>query len=356
MHVRRLLYLSAHQLTAFKWQSGVLSEEGSFDATEAGKLGFANYLAGNRKSIFSILANVSDEGFHIETIPFLRGADRTAIVRRKLGQLYFSAALTTSMSLGHQKSRRKDERIMLAALTNNEVFAPWLTALASAESPLAGVYSLPLLGPVLLRKLGITDERCLLLTIQDQSIRQSYLEKGELFFSRLTPLHNSSIGGIAQTFATEARKLQQYLVSQRLIGRQQPINAYLLAHANTSKALESSCVDSDNLSFTILDIEACAQQCSFKTLPADTRCEPLFLQLLAADPPRTQFASDAQRHDYHLWLIRSVLQGAGAVALFGCLLWSGRQLYEAYQLNQEVEVITAETSLARRRYEDILKT
>lgn len=356
MHVRRLLYLSAHQLTAFKWQSGVLSEEGSFDATEAGKLGFANYLAGNRKSIFSILANVSDEGFHIETIPFLRGADRTAIVRRKLGQLFFSAALTTSMSLGHQKSRRKDERVMLAALTNNEVFAPWLTALASAESPLAGVYSLPLLGPVLLRKLGITDERCLLLTIQDQSIRQSYLEKGELFFSRLTPLHNSSIGGIAQTFATEARKLQQYLVSQRLIGRQQPINAYLLAHANTSKALESSCVDSDNLSFTILDIEACAQQCSFKTFPADTRCEPLFLQLLAADPPRTQFASDAQRHDYHLWLVRSVLQGAGAVVLIGCLLWSGRQLYEAYQLNHEVEVITAETSLARRRYEDILKT
>jgi hypothetical protein len=80
---------------------------------------------------------------------------------------------------------------------------------------------------------------------------------------------------------------------------------------------------------------------------ADTRCEPLFLQLLAADPPRTQFASDAQRHDYHFWLVRTVLQGTGAMALFGCLLWSGRQLYEAYQLNQEVEVITAETSLAR---------
>jgi hypothetical protein len=357
MHARRLLYLSAHQLTAFKlWQSARCPRRVPSTPRKPGSSALCQLPRGNRKSIFSILANVSDEGFHIETIPFLRGADRTAIVRRKLGQLFFSAALTTSMSLGHQKSRRKDERIMLAALTNNEVFAPWLSALASAESPLAGVYSLSCWVLYCCSKLGITDERCLLLTIQDQSIRQSYLEKGELFFSRLTPLHNSSIGGIAQTFATEARKLQQYLVSQRLIGRQQPINAYLLAHANTSKALESSCVDSDNLSFTILDIEACAQQCSFKTLPADTRCEPLFLQLLAADPPRTQFASDAQRHDYHLWLVRSVLQGTGAIALFGCLLWSGRQLYEAYQLNHEVEVITAETSLARRRYEDILKT
>lgn len=50
--------------------------------------------------------------------------------------------------------------------------------------------------------------------MQDQSIRQSYFEKGELHFSRLTPLQNSSISGIAQTFSAEAVKLQQYLSSQ----------------------------------------------------------------------------------------------------------------------------------------------
>jgi hypothetical protein len=50
---------------------------------------------------------------------------------------------------------------MLAALTNNEVFAPWLTALASAEWPLAGVYSLPLLGPVLLASsVSLTSAAC----------------------------------------------------------------------------------------------------------------------------------------------------------------------------------------------------
>ncbi|MEF8711629.1 MAG: hypothetical protein V5B38_23500 [Candidatus Accumulibacter propinquus] len=88
-------------------------------------------------------------------------------------------------------------------------------------------------------------------------------------------------------------------------------------------------------------------------IPAASRCFCSCWLLIRRVP---QFASDAQRHDYHLWLVRSVLQGTGAIALFGCLLWSGRQLYEAYQLNHEVEVITAETSLARRRYEDILKT
>ncbi len=356
MYARRLIYLSSHQATAFEWRSGTLTSEGAFDASDAGKQRFASYLAANTRSIFTILANVSEEGFHMETIPFVRGADRHAIITRKLGQSFFNATLTTSFSLGHEKSRRRNERIMLAALTNNAVFAPWLDAIASSELPLAGVHSLPMLGPLVLRKLGVTDERCLLLTIQDQSIRQNYLEKGELHFSRLTPLQNSSISGIAQTFASEAGKLQQYLVSQRLIGRQQPITAYLLAHANARRAIENSCIDSETLSFTIFDIEECARKCGLKTLPTDTRCESLFLNLLATNRPRAQFASDRQRHDYHLWVVRSVLQGAGAVALFGCLLWSGKQLFDTYQINREVELTRTETTLARQRYEEIVKT
>jgi len=356
MHARRLLYLSGHQLLAFHWQAGALTGEGSFEAGEAGQLPFARYLAQHAKSLFSILVNVSEEGFHIETIPFLRGEDRKAIIARKIGQLFFSARLSTSLSLGHQKSRRKDERIMLAALTNHQFFAPWLETMARAEVALVGIYSLPLLGPLLLRKLGVPQGPCLLLSIQDQSVRQSYLENGELHFSRLTPLHNSSIGGIAQTFSSEAAKLQQYLVSQRLVGRQQPIVAYLLAHASARKAIENSCVDRDTLSFTILDIEDGARRCGLKALPENTHCEPLFLHLLATDPPRAQFANDELRHDYHLWLLRAVFRGSAAVVLAGCLLLAGKLLVDARRFSQEVDLLGAETSLARQRYADIVKT
>ena len=61
------------------------------------------------------------------------------------------------------------------------------------------------------QKLKIEDERCILLTLQDQTIRETFYERGRLHFSRLSPLANTSIGGIAQGFATEAIKLQQYL-------------------------------------------------------------------------------------------------------------------------------------------------
>lgn len=155
MKTRRLLYLSAHQATALRWQAGVLVGEGLFEATEAGHQQFAAYLAKHSESLFALLVNVAEEGFQIETIPFLQGADRKAIIDRKFGQLFFNAKLTASLSLGREKSRRKDERIMLAALTNNDFFAPWLQAINEAGVALSGLYSLSLLGPALFRKLKI---------------------------------------------------------------------------------------------------------------------------------------------------------------------------------------------------------
>ena len=354
MYSRCFLYLNAQQTTAFRWRAGVLCEDGTFTAGDGDR--FVEYLEANPECLFTILANVADEGFQVETIPLLRGADRRAVIARKLGQQFFNATLTTSSSLGHEQSRRKNERVLLAALTGNETFSPWLQALDGTGVALAGIYSLPLLQPLLARKLAIADERCLLLTVQDQSIRQSYLEKGQLQFSRLSALQEDSAGGMARAFAGEARKLQQYLISQRLLGRQQPINAYLLVHASARDAVTGICLDHDGLSFVILDIDQCAQRCRVRTPPPDTRCELLFLQLLRNDQPRTQFASDSLRHAYHLRLVRSLLHGAAATVLLACLLYAGNDWYQAKRLDDEVETINRETVLAQQRYDQILGT
>ncbi|QKV57678.1 MAG: hypothetical protein HT580_10960 [Dechloromonas sp.] len=63
----------------------------------------------------------------------------------------------------------------------------------------------------------------MLLTYQDHSIRESYLLDGQPLFSRMVPLFDSSIAGIASRLAAESLKLHQYLASQRLIRRSEPI-------------------------------------------------------------------------------------------------------------------------------------
>ena len=356
MKTSRLLYFSTHQMTAYRWHSGELAAEGVFATSAQGHVEFAAYLAQRRESIFTILANVSEEGFQIETIPFLRGADRQAVIARKLAQLFFNATLTASLSLGYQKSKRKDERVMLAALTNNDFFTPWLSALARAGVALAGIYSLPLLAPALLRKLGIAQDQCLLLTVQDQSIRQSYFENGELHFSRLSPLTNSSIGGIAQAFSGEAVKLQQYLASQRLIGRGQPITAHVLVHPGALRVVRNSCEDSATIQYNFLDIGDCAKKTGLKTQPPDTHCEQLFLNVLATAPPRIQFADDERRHVHHLGQIRTGLQRAGAVMLIACLLFAAKILFDSQSINREAATLQNAANASRRSYDEVVKT
>ena len=356
MTSQRLLYLSPHQMTAYRWQSGVLAYEETFSPSDAGLQQFNRYLAQNLQSTFSLLANVAEEGFQIETIPYLQGADRRKIIERKLDQAFFNTPLSTALSLGHEKSRRKDERLLLAALTNPAAFQPWLDILREAQVALAGIYSIPLLAPLLFKKLRLAQEPCLLLTVQDQSVRQSYFEKGELHFSRLTSLQHSSIGSIAQTFATESLKLQQYLSSQRLIGRSQAITAHILAHPGAFKSIRTSCIDTPTVHFNILDITECAERTGLKTVPQDTHSESLFLHLLMINRPAVQFAGEDLRHNFRISQIRSLLQGIGAMALIGCLLLSGKLLFDTHEIRQNTEALRNEATLARQRYGDIVST
>ena len=327
-----------------------------FEATPQGMVAFADYIAAHSKSIYSLLANIAEEGFQLDTIPFLQRGDRSAVISRKLAQLFHGTPYTAAASLGYEKTRRKDERLLLAALTAPTVLDPWLTVLRDARAVLTGIHSLPFLGETLLQKLKIGDDHCILLTVQDQSIRETYFERGKIHFSRLSPLANTSIGGIAQAFASEALKLQQYLLSQRQIARNQSLRAVIVAHPQAMAAVETSCIGTEALAFTILGTDHCCREIGLKTPPADSHADALFAHLVASTKSAIQFAPESLRHDYRLHQVRNALYGVGAVALAACLLFAGKQLFGTYQLDSEAEAIAAQAESARLRYDDIART
>lgn len=356
MPARRVLYLSNHQMSAFSWQSGVVRNEGNFEPSPQGISAFGEYVASQPKSIYTLLVNFSEEGFQLESIPFLQGADRTSVITRKLSQLFYTTPYTASISLGHEKTRRKDEKLLLTALTSPAALEPWLPALQGARVALSGIHSLPFLGETLLRKLKISDERCILLSLQDQSIRETYFERGRVHFSRLSPLATTSIGGIAQAFATEAVKLQQYLLSQRLIARNQMLRAVVLAHPQAMQAVETSCISTETLGFQTVSTDECSKLVGLKTPPENSHADTLFAHLVAATPQKAQFAKEPLRHDYRLWQLRNALYGLGSIVLIGCTLFAGKQLFSAYSQTAEAATIAAQAQSAQQRYEDIART
>ncbi len=353
---RRLLYLDTQRLTAYAWQQGKLQPEGVFEMRPEEYPRFTDYLRAHPKSHFQMLANVAEEGHELETIPFLQGADRRALITRRLGQHFLGSPLAMATSLGYEKDKRKNEKLLLSALTNPAHFDPWIKALQEADAPLAGIYTVAQMGGPLLKKLGKAGGRALLLTYQDHSIRESYLVDGQPLFSRMAPLFDSSIAGIASRFAAEATKLHQYLVAQRHFRRSEPIPVYVLAHPQAVAAVRQACVDTNSLRFEIIDSHQAARRLALKTVPGDSGSELLFLHLLATTPPSQQFAAEAFRHDYRISQLRYGLIGLAIVALLGGALFTAKQLYDAYSLYQETQALAASEAELSWRYREIAAT
>jgi hypothetical protein len=351
-----LLYLNTHRLTAYAWQKGRLVSEGVFGADDEGLQRYSDYLASRRKSCFHLLANVSEEGHVVETIPFLKGSDRQALITRKLGQHFLGTPLASAVSLGFEKTERKNEKLLLSALTNPAHFEPWLQRLNAAEVALAGVYTVAQLGGRLLDKLGFGKGRCLLLTLQDHSLRESYMIDGQAHFSRMAPLNDSSIAGMARSLAAEAGKLHQYLIGQRLIGRDEELPVFILAHPQAMAAIEQACPDQGHLHFKLIDNHTAGQQLHLQTLPEDSRSEALFLHLLAIAAPRQQVANEELRHNYRLAQIRRALFGTSLVLLLGGLLFAAKEAYRSYSLHEEAQALAASEADMSWRYREIAAT
>lgn len=358
MAKRTLLYLNALQLSAYAWQAGKLLAEGDFQNTEAGRNAFHLYLESRSQHLFYLLTNVSEEGFQRDAIPFLRGQDRATVIARKLAQHFHTTPLTVAISMGYEQTRRKNECLFLAALTDPRQIQPWTDILQETGACLVGVYSLAFLGRALLRHLHRSKEQepCLLLTLQDQSLRQSLFENGELSFSRLTPLHDFSSAGIAQAISSEAARLHQYLENQRHTPWPHRLKIYALVHSQVRPAVATACQPTPALDFDIVANDEVGSRIGRDICLQDSRSEIIWLHLLATSPPRQQFAAPALRHDYRIWQLKTGLS-RGAVGFFlVCLLFAGQRFYLGQHLAQEAAIIQAEADGVRQRYDELAQT
>lgn len=354
MTQRRLLFLDSHRLAAYAWQGGRLHAEQEFSAEASGVEAFREYLGKHPTAVFSILADVAEEGFQIEDVPYVSGKDRNALTSRRLGQYFFGTPFSLAVSLGREKTGRRDEKILFAALTQPRHLEPWLDAMRQAGIQLAGVFSAPFALAALFAAARQPQGPQVVLSVSRSGVRQTFFDNGKLHFSRLTPLATGSIEETAVTCAVEARKIYQYLAGQRLITRNAALTVRVLAHPGQTTAIRGHCRDSAELHFEYVDLLAEAGKVKLKTLPQDSHCEPLLLHVLAQRPPVQQFAPPAEQHYYRLWQMRSGLTAAAAVIFAACLIYAGKQYFSSYNLNADTQNLLEETRLDQRKYEAAL--
>lgn len=354
MSQRRLLLLNANRLSAYCWQNGHLRAEREFTADTAGTEAFSEYLAAHASSLFSIMADVAEEGFQIEDVPFVSGKDRTALVKRRLGQYFYGTPFALATSLGREKTGRRDEKMLFAALTQPRHLEPWLAAMQAAHTQLAGIYSTPLALAALISARNFPGAR-LVLSVTRGGVRQTFFNDGKLYFSRLTTLATGKPEEGAVACAVESQKIYQYLAGQRLIDRNATLKVSLLAHPDQFNVLHAHCRSSSELAFDYIDLLAEAKKIRLKTPPSDSHCDRLLMHQLARRPPSMQFAPVTELHYYRLWQLRSGLAAAAVVVFFSCLLYAGKQYFGARSLQENTREMAEQTREDERKYEAALK-
>lgn len=355
MAAKRILLLDGPVLTAHHWSAGRLKVEGEFSHEPVGLEALATYVQKHRSSLFYLLADIAEEGFQLEDLPYVQGADRQALLKRRLGQYFYNTPLSTAISLGRAADGRRDEKLLFAALTRIETFTPWLDELRQAEALLAGVYSIPLVlaacGP---RLLG-ADGPVLFVSLSRGGVRQSFFDNGKLHFSRLSQLATHSLDEIGRSAAADSAKIFQYLVAQRQIPRGAALRTVVLAHAEQMAALRQFCVDSNELQFDFIDLAATARREGLKDIPGDSNADKLFIHCLTIKTPAQQFAPDSERRFHRLWQLRSALTSAAVIVLVGCLLFAAKTSVNLYELRDTTESTRALTATDNQRYNSILQ-
>lgn len=354
MPQRRILYLDNACLTAYKTGGGEVVVEGRFLPDENGLQAFDDYLLQENRSLFVLLVDLPDEGFQVEDIPFSSGKDRAAIVTRKLGQFFYGTPYAIAQSQGRQKTGRRDERLLLMALTRPQSLDPWLGLLRARQAILTGIYSLPQIVEQLLPKQAVP--QILLLAQTHAGLRQAFFLDRQLHFSRLTPLATGSGGESAMATAQEAEKMHQYLASQRLVDRNRALTVRVLANAAHMPALRSHCHDSARLQFEFADLPEEAKRLGMKPIPPNVFADVLFCHLVSRQPPREQFAPAAERQYFRLWQTRFALKAAAIGIFVAGLMFSAKQLVDFVQARDQIALLQEQVRNDQRSYEADMKS
>lgn len=353
---KRLLYLTANRLVAHSLSRGKLVVDAPFERNDAGLAAFSAYLARSR-NLYYLVVDVVEEDYHQDVIPFLGRKDRRQVLARKLAQRYRDTGLALSLTLGYEKGERKNEKVLYASFSNTQQFQPWLSALEQSEVRVVGVYSTALLAPALIRNAGLKVPRCLLVSVQQTGLRQSYVDEDKIRFSRIGRLNLEDVATVAATCAAESARLQQYLVTMRMLPTATtPIDVMVLAAGRYHAALTEACRNTELLKFHVVNADTQCRARGMRTFPEDTPCDALFLQTAATDTPKEQFAQEQQRKQYRLWQLANGLYAAGMAMLAAGLLYAGVQFFNAYGLRQEIQADQARFDALSAEYARVTAT
>lgn len=350
-----VLCATASHLLAGHWRAGKLQGSQKFANDVAGHQAFADFLQQYPATPVYLMVDAVEEDYRLESLPHTSGSAKQELVTRKLNQHYRGQIYRTAHFINRDKDKRKDDNFLFVALSNDDFMQDWVKIIQAAEAQLVGVYLLPMLSQVLAKQLKLTAPHILLCEKLSSGLRQTYLHNGRLRMSRLVSSVPTVASQLGYFYLMETEKTRLYLMSQRFISRDTPLNLVLLSADGSTQQISQGISQEQGLVCSDVNLAAFAKHLGLAADLILQMPELLHMQLLASGNLVDNLAPDTLTKHFQFGKIKQAIKVVSVViAVFG-LAAAGWIFKQGLDYKTALTQAEQDTVLQQHRYDEVAK-
>ena len=346
--MRRVFLITSNQMKVFEWHDRTLFSSCEFKSNDKGVADLETFLRSSRRMVSQILVELIEEDFQREKIPHVYGNDRQSLIRRQLNRHYANNKYTHARIIGREKTGRKDDEVLLACIANEEPVDFWLDVLNKYRVPIVGIWSLPMLSTVIIKKLKKEHENILLVSRQMRStLRESFFHDGKFYLARqikIDKINDQSRNAV--NYLTEgAEQIHKFLTNQRIVPFGKKLNVLTLLPTEHIDAAKKMHGDTSVLTHDFIGLETLFKTYGIKSgdqLEADVlfsfvcACAPILSDHYSRKSDKANFVRFiADRSIFYMSMLGSLF-----LVMIGAF-------YQVYSLETKQEIVADELSLMR---------
>ena len=350
-----VLCATSHHLLAGLWRAGKLQGSQAFNNDEAGHAAFAEFLQQYATIPVYLIADAVEEDYRLESVPHTTGPAKRELINRKLNQFYRGLEYRTAHFVNRELDKRKDDKYLFVALNNAEFLQDWVTVIQAERVQLVGVYLLPMLSQVIVKQLKLMAPHILLCEKLSSGLRQTYFHNGRLRMSRLVPNVPTATNQLGYFYLVETEKTRLYLISQRFITRETPLNLVLASIDGSTAHISQGISQEQSIECSDVNLSQITKNLNLPENLIEQMPELLHMQLLASGQVIDNLAPAHLTKEYEFSQLKHGIKIATLVLGALGLVAAAVIFYQGFSYQTALKEATLDTALQQRRYEEAAK-
>jgi len=352
--MKRLFYFTGYRLSVLHWRGRQLVGTSSFEPTESGLNKFRSYLSQTENIPGKFLVDVIEEDFRNEKIPHVGSKDRSSVISRLVDRFYRSSKnYCYSEVIGREKTGRKDDIVLLGAMTNPQLIQPWITILEECEVPLSGIWTLPLISKNLLKTIKATTGVVLLVSQQvNSNVRQTLFRDGKLVSSRQSIINQdiNDISGIGELAAPEVKRTIEFLRAQGSIRPDEVVNLHIIGSETQLASLRQSFKEGELQTVNIHPISEIQKKLGLKDV-GDKFSDGIFSWLCVQQGlSASHYGESSTFNRYHNILAATALYVASLLVIIVGVLLAESNISRAIEYERSISLLKEQENSYKELY------